>query len=170
ESDGFMANGKVLEEKAGGGLFKQYQIPISPRTVNLDVTMVKENKAKINVRAEDFEDVKELLLQIDYVGDIGYAFIDGELIHDNFCNNDTWDVGLKVHEKKLVEKGMYVNISPIKGDSLVKSDSQMAARTEIDLNQIAHILYIRATPVPDISISDVPVVKPPKSAQSITVY
>src|SRR5690606_38369480 len=123
ESGVFTANGKVIEEKAGGGLFKQYQIPITPRTVDLDVTMVKDNKVKINVNSEDFEDVKELLLHIDYVGDIGYAFIDGELIHDNFCNNDTWDIGLKAHEKELVEKGMYVYISPIKGDSFVKSDS-----------------------------------------------
>ena len=39
--------------------------------------------------------LKDVLLQIDYTGDIGSAFIDGDMIHDNFCNGDTWEIGLR---------------------------------------------------------------------------
>lgn len=106
----------------------------------------------IDFQPEAFEDVKELLLQIEYVGDIGYAFIDGELIHDNFCNNNTWEIGLQQHKQDLLAKGMYIYISPLKEGSFVKSDSPMAARAEVINNQIAEIKSIKVTAIREIEI------------------
>jgi Glycosyl hydrolases family 35/Beta-galactosidase, domain 2 len=134
------------------GLLKQYKKTLSETRTNLEVKMVNQNKAMIDFQPEAFEDVKELLLQIEYVGDIGYAFIDGELIHDNFCNNNTWEIGLQQHKQDLLAKGMYIYISPLKEDSFVKSDSPMAARAEVINNQIAEIKSIKVTAIREIDI------------------
>jgi hypothetical protein len=134
------------------GLFKEYKKTLIETHTDLEVKMVNQNKAMIDFQPEAFEDVKELLLQIEYVGDIGYAFIDGELIHDNFCNNNTWEIGLQQHKQDLLAKGMYIYISPLKEDSFVKSDSPMAARAEVINNQIAEIKSIKVTAIHEIDI------------------
>ncbi|WP_462409328.1 beta-galactosidase [Neobacillus sp. Marseille-QA0830] len=134
------------------GLFKEYKKKISDSHAGIEVKMVNQNKAVIDFRPEAFDDAKDLLLQIDYVGDIGYAFIDGELIHDNFCNNGTWEIGLQNHKQDLLEKGMYIYISPLKEGSFVKSDSPMAARAEVINNQIAEIKSIKATAIRELEI------------------
>ena len=106
----------------------------------------------IHFQPEVFDNVKELLIQIEYVGDIGYAFIDGELIHDNFCNNNTWEIGLHQHKQDLLAKGMYIYISPLKEGSFVQSDSPMAARAEVINKQIAEIKSIKTTAIRDLEI------------------
>jgi hypothetical protein len=113
------------------GLFKEYKKTINVSHTGLEVKMVNQNKAVIHFQPEAFDDLKELLLEIDYVGDIGNAFIDGEFIHDNFYNNDTWENGLQQHKQDLLAKGMYIYISPLKEGSFVKSDSPMAARATV---------------------------------------
>lgn len=134
------------------GLFQVYKKTIIETCSDLEVKMVNQNKAMIHFQPEAFDYVKELLLQIDYVGDIGYAFIDGELIHDNFCNNNTWEIGLEQHKQDLLAKGMYIYVSPLKEGSFVKSDSPMAARAELINKQIAEIKSIKATAIREFEI------------------
>jgi len=134
------------------GLFKEYKKTLIETCTDLEVNMVNQNKAMIHFQPEAFDDVKELLLQIEYVGDIGYAFIDGELIHDNFCNNNTWEIGLEQHKHDLLAKGMYIYISPLKEGSFVKSDSPMAARAEVINKQIAEIKSIKVTAIRELEI------------------
>ena len=88
----------------------------------------------------------EVYLEVDYVGDVGYAFISGKLINDNFCNGTTWEIGLKRFEKEILEEKMYLYISPLKSGGIVKRDSAMAAVKEADVEEIAKILSIRVTP------------------------
>jgi hypothetical protein len=142
------------EEISSGnhGLFQVYKKTLIEICTNLEVKMVNQNKAVIDFQPEAFVGVKELLLQIDYVGDIGYAFIDGELIHDNFCNNTTWEIGLHQHKQDLLAKGMYIYISPLKEGSFVKIDSPMAARAEVINKQIAEIRSIKVTAIREIEI------------------
>jgi hypothetical protein len=146
---------KIAREEIPGqnqGIFKVYEKEISARPTGIEVKRVNQNKAVIHFQPKAFEDVKELFLQIEYAGDIGYAFIDGELIHDNFCNNDTWEIGLQQHKQDLLEKGMYLYISPLKEGSFVKSDSPMAARAEVINKQIAEIISIKTAALREFEI------------------
>ncbi|MEH7414712.1 beta-galactosidase [Neobacillus drentensis] len=152
---GFMDKIKIAGEETScrnHGIFKEYKKTISISHTDLEVKLVKQNKAVIYFKPEVFDNVKELLLQIEYVGDIGYAFIDGELFHDNFCNHDTWEIGLQQHKQDLLEKGMYIYISPLKEGSFVKSDSPMAARAEVINKQIAEIKSIKATAIRELEM------------------
>jgi roadblock/LC7 domain-containing protein len=152
---GFNAPIKITGEEIpcrNHGLFKEYKKTLSETCTDLEVKMVNQNKAMIHFQPEAFNDVKELLLQIDYAGDIGYAFIDGELIHDNFGNNNTWEIGLQQHKQDLLAKGMYIYISPLKEGSFVKSDSPMAARAEVINKQMAEIKSIKVTAIRELEI------------------
>ncbi|MEC1521548.1 beta-galactosidase [Neobacillus niacini] len=152
---GFNTSIKIAGEEISSrsnGLFKEYKKAINVTHSGLNVKMVNQNKAVIRFEPEVFDDVKEFLLQIEFAGDIGYAFIDGELIHDNFCNNATWEIGLQQHKQDLIAKGMYIYISPLKEGSVVKSDSPMAARTEVINQQIAEIRTIKAKAIRELEL------------------
>lgn len=104
-------------------------------------------KAMINFNKTSFEDLKQFMLSVEYEGDIGYAFIDGKMFRDNFCNGAPWEIDLMPHKEELLKNSMYVYVSPKKKDAYVDSSSAMAARFEVAEEQIAEIFNITATGV-----------------------
>ncbi len=112
-------------------------------------TRITNARAKLKVTPESFENCKQILIQVDYLGDIGYAFVDSVLMNDNFCNGAAWEFGIKAYEKEILEKGFYIYVSPQRKGSHVNSDSEMAARFETFDEAIAEISDIRAVPVFD---------------------
>ncbi|MGE5614304.1 MAG: beta-galactosidase [Bacillota bacterium] len=146
-------NGAEVANKSRDGIFTTYDLKLPGAGNDINIKMVKNNKAIINASEKLFSGAKEVLLKVDYRGDVGCAFIDGELIHDNFCNGAPWEIGLKRFEKEIIEKGMYIYISPLKTGSAVKSDSAMAARMEISNEEIAEISSIAAVQVREVVIS-----------------
>ena len=169
----FPASGKTITAqnksyacKGSDGVFDSYDIAVGPATIEVDAVdagikneggaaglrsaaSAEAENARAVIRFDEkmFEGVKQLLLNVDYVGDIGYAFIDGELVHDNFCNGAVWEIGLIENRARLLEKGMYIYISPRKTGGYIKSDSSMAARYEVVDEKIAGIHSIWAVPV-----------------------
>ena len=103
-------------------------------------------------KASDFEGAKQLMLKIDYTGDIGYAFINGKMIHDNFCNGRTWEIDLMPYKDEILAHGLYVYVSPHKEGSYIDSSSAMAAMVEVAGKQTAEILSVSAERVEDITL------------------
>lgn len=96
-------------------------------------------RALIRLRPEDFAGAKRLMMKIDYEGDVGYAFINGEMFHDNFCNGVPWEIDLMPYKEQLLKHGMYVYISPKKKGAYVDNSSAMAARFEVAEEQVAKL-------------------------------
>lgn len=145
--DGKMVKG--LKEN----VFEKYVYNCKMPAEGVVIEKVTGNKAVIRAVPGTFNGLKELLLHIDYEGDIGYAFINGDLVHDNYGNHAIWEIGLKRHQMRLLEKGMYIYISPLKKGVKIKSDSPMAARTETSDTAVARIHAIRTVPVQEIYFS-----------------
>ena len=101
----------------------------------------------------DFSGAKQLILKIDYKGDVGYAFINGRMIHDNFCNGSTWEIDLMPYKDEILSHGLYVYISPHKEGSYIDSSSAMAAMVEVAGKQTAEILSVGAERVENIPLS-----------------
>ena len=97
--------------------------------------------------------LKDVLLQIDYTGDIGSAFIDGDMIHDNFCNGDTWEIGLRTFAGRLKNSPLTISIAPLREGVNVNTESAMAARMESADQYIAGLKEVRVYPVYEIKIS-----------------
>ncbi len=113
---------------------------------------IRNARAMIELGPESFINVKQVLVQVDYFGDIGYAYLDGDLISDNFCNGAIWEFGLKAHESEVLRKGIYLYVSPKREGGYIKSDSEMAARFAVYEDQFAVINDIRAVPVFDCAL------------------
>ncbi|HYH01537.1 MAG TPA: beta-galactosidase, partial [Bacillota bacterium] len=135
------------------GIFKDYTINLPERESGVQLIPKQAGKTVVNFNANTFTGLKELFLKVNYHGDVGNAFIDGELIHDNFSNGAPWEIGLAKHLEALVEKGMYIYIAPLKKGAYVKNDSTMAARSEVVETEIAEIQSIEAVPVCEVTIN-----------------
>lgn len=46
--------------------------------------MASERRFQVHLPEGAFRDVSDLILSIDYIGDTGAAFINGEMVADNF--------------------------------------------------------------------------------------
>ncbi|MFE6076418.1 beta-galactosidase [Paenibacillus sp. NPDC057886] len=152
EGIGSVSGGELASAREDG-LFKTYNLLIPRTEITFTWTKVKNERAVLEFAAGALDGVKEALLQIDYSGDIGYAFIEGDLINDNFCNNTTWEIGLKRFEERLLEKGMYLYISPIRKGTVVNSNTTMAGWNETATELIAGIASVRAVPVYELVIT-----------------
>ncbi len=73
---------------------------------------------------------KQVLLRVQYAGDIGHAFINGKMISDNFANGAAWDIRLDCHADALSRDPLTLYITPIKENVTVDVSSAMAGRME----------------------------------------
>lgn len=142
-----------LELKPTGkkGVFTSWEMEKRFKEIPVSVKNISSNRASISLANDSFEGLKNVMLNIDYSGDIGYAFINGKLIHDNFCNNNSWQICLKEFQKELIEYEIDIYISPLKTGCRVNSDSPMAARSEVYDEAVAEIFSVKAQPVFEVS-------------------
>ena len=95
-----------------------------------ELTQVGPSRWTVNIPQEVLTGHKTVLLRVSYIGDIGQSFINGEMISDNFCNGQTWDIRLDHYAEQLAQHPLTLYIVPIKQGAKVSVDSTMAARME----------------------------------------
>ncbi|MNI59688.1 hypothetical protein D3C73_1148630 [compost metagenome] len=134
------------------GLFKTYRLQAPAKEIPFTYKKTRDERAVLAFSPGAFDGLKEALLQIECSGDIGYAFIDGELIHDHFCNSTIWEIGLKRWEERLLEQGMYLYVSPVRKGVVVNSNTTMAGWNETAAEQIADIGSLNIVPVYELVI------------------
>lgn len=96
---------------------------------------------------EEYGECKDALMQVEYTGDIGHAFMDGELVADNFCNQATWEIGLKEALKPGMGTEMTFLITPLKKSVKVDVSSTMAGRMEKTEDSLGGLRSVRIQPV-----------------------
>jgi beta-galactosidase len=82
-----------LDEK--NDLFSFYKLILPEVRIDREVRNISDNKMAVTIPAEKPEGVNDIFLRINYLGDTGMAFIDGELVSDNFFYGTDWEIGLK---------------------------------------------------------------------------
>jgi len=95
--------------------------------------------------------VNNVFLEIDYTGDTGLAFINGELVDDHFYFGQPWRIGLKRFLSRVAEEGMYISFRPIYKDAPFLADLPAAAvpdfsnqREELRINHVRVLPEYRA--------------------------
>ena len=98
------------------------------------------------------ENLKDVRLRICYAGDIGMLFLDNTMISDNFCNGDTWEIGLREHREALKTGRLSLTIAPVREGAVVSTESAMAARSEQSRQETGKLISAALQPVYEIVI------------------
>ena len=106
----------------------------------------------VEIPKGSFDGVRDLLLKVDYIGDIGNAFLHHRLISDNYYNQTTWEIGLSDFAEELEHEKLVLYISPVKEGAKILIDNQMAAVKEQVENCIETITQVRLVPIYDFRI------------------
>ncbi|BBF42367.1 beta-galactosidase [Lachnospiraceae bacterium KM106-2] len=129
-----------------------YEVNNRIREIQPIVKKVSDNRYTISFPPKFMNGMKDALLRINYQGDIGHAFINGEMINDNFCNGDTWEIGLRSFADQLERYPLTIYITPLKEGVNVNVESSMAARIEESTGSIGEISKIAVAPVYEIRL------------------
>ncbi|MDO5292044.1 MAG: beta-galactosidase [bacterium] len=121
-------------------------------TIEPELKQVGESRYTVQLPIGLKKDIKDLILKIEYAGDIGQAFINGQLIHDNFCNGAAWEISVGTYLEQLENEPITIYITPLKEGVNVNVESAMAARIEEVEFMIGAISSICAEPVYELRV------------------
>lgn len=133
-------------------LFDVWTANADHKEIPVTVKQTAVSKYEVSIPEHFMDGLKDALLQIDYNGDIGCAFIDGDMIHDNFCNQDTWEIGLRTFADRLKETPLTLSIAPLREGVNVNVESAMAARMESAKAYIAELKGVKLCPVYELKL------------------
>src|SRR5262249_35416369 len=107
--------------------------------------MIGSTKATIKFAPNTLDGVNNVILQVDYVGDMGSAYIDGRLVADNFYNGTVWEIGLKQAVPDLQELLLLITPMMEKAGGLRYVPTGMAFSVDAD-HRFGEIQNVRAIP------------------------
>jgi beta-galactosidase len=100
------------------------------------------------------KDINNVFLDIDYTGDVGLAFINGELVDDHLYFGKPWRMGLKRFLCRLAEEGMYISFRPLLKDASFLADLPPAAVPDFSSEpKVLRINRVRVLPEYTTSVS-----------------
>ncbi|PHV71978.1 beta-galactosidase [Sporanaerobium hydrogeniformans] len=130
-----------------------YKITALEKEVELKIAQVGPTRYTITIPEDIMAGSKDVILQIEYEGDIGQAFINGEMIHDHFYNGGMWEIGLKTYAEALKYYPLTIYITPLKKGVKVNVESAMAARME-EVEEIkGRLISVNAKPIYEAHLS-----------------
>lgn len=130
----------------------RFDVSIPTTECAVRVERAGENKYVVSFPKDALRGVSDLLLRILYRGDTALAFLDGELIADNFCNGLPWEIGLKRFAPEVVEKGLVLVFRPLRHGGMKNVSSQFAARFRFEGNEKLVVRSIDALPEHRVSL------------------
>jgi hypothetical protein len=142
-------------DRREAGLFAEYAVGLPARHIPLEITPGAGTTTSVRLPHDAFQGVADILLQIRYQGDVGYASIDGKLISDNFANGAPWEIGLRRFEALVRDQAIDLYITPLRAGQVVASDSAMAVSQTFVGQETATIELIEAVPQYQVRISPV---------------
>lgn len=98
---------------------------------------------------------KQVLLRVRYRGDIGHAFVNGELLSDNFANGAPWDIRVDDCAGALADNPLMIYITPAKAGVAVDASAMAGLRERVG-SQSAELLSALWVAVDDIPLSPSP--------------
>lgn len=119
---------KLLE--TDNTIFDLWKADTNTRQIPVRITQTARTKYELSFPERFMDGLKDALLCVDYTGDIGSAFINGDMINDNFCNHSTWEIGLRTFARRLEKHPLTISITPFREGRNVNVESAMAARME----------------------------------------
>lgn len=143
-----------LVSAAQEGWFENYHIQIPEKQIKMEVKRIHDHKMLVSLEQGILEDVEDILLQVDYTGNVGYAFSEGRLFHDHFYNGAPWEIGLSRFKEAIPSGEIVLETTPLrKGIMNVAADASMAVEQRFEGEQTAVFHQVSAKPVYRIALT-----------------
>jgi hypothetical protein len=105
---------RTISSCGKNGPFTLYRLEKEKYTITPVVEQIGAGRYITKIPRWDRQKIKNVILLVHCEGDIGHAFIDGDMIADNFWNGATWEIGLREFAKRLEETPLTFYITPLK--------------------------------------------------------
>ncbi|WP_159520685.1 beta-galactosidase [Sunxiuqinia indica] len=92
-----------------------FDIQFEEKGSPIKVEKVAERKYSV-VTTGDLEQLNDVFIEVDYIGDRGMAFIDGLLVTDHFYHEKKWEIGMKSFIPEMIGKEMVLIFHPLHSD------------------------------------------------------
>ncbi|HET8841705.1 MAG TPA: beta-galactosidase [Ktedonobacteraceae bacterium] len=127
-------------------LFSHYRLTLPEHRIELDIQQLSPDLLHIGIPATALEGVSDAFLCIDYLGDVGHAYLDGYLVNDHFANGLPWEIGLKRFMQPGKECEFLIRISPLQSNASALSyfPTGMAFRPVTDGTVASEVRAIEA--------------------------
>jgi hypothetical protein len=126
---------------------RHYRLKKDPIEIIPELKQIGPSRYLVVIPPWDTQQIKDVILQVYYTGDIGQAFIDGDMIADNYWNGAVWEIGLREFAGKLVNNPLTLYITPIKEGTNINVESTMAGRREENIQVTSCIHDIKTAAV-----------------------
>ncbi len=145
-------------EAATDGQFTHYALKLAEHPIPFEMESIGANKVCLSFPPNFLDGLDDVYLRIDYVGDMGNAFIDGRLVSDNFYNGTAWEIGLRRFADQLSSKELLIMITPIapQAQNARYLPTGMAFQPDVNQAGISLIRSITAVPVYQIPLTLIP--------------
>ncbi len=90
-----LSYGKITRLENTGSSMTVFRIALPAQNFDPETRTIQDNKILISLPDGKPAGINDLFLVIDYIGDTGMGFLDGDLVADNFYNGREWSIGLK---------------------------------------------------------------------------
>jgi hypothetical protein len=130
------------------GWFRIYDVQVPLKEVALTTRRLHDHKLALGLPEDVLQGTGEVLLSIDYTGNVGYAFAGGQLFHDHFYNGLPWEIGLSRFRDVLRRGEIILETTPRRtGAVTLAADAAMAVEKVFEGEAIAVFHSVTATPV-----------------------
>jgi hypothetical protein len=122
------------------GLFTEYTIELPVAQIVFETKEISKQRYTFNMKKEAFtENLSDIILDIDFVGDNGAAFIDGKMINDHLYYGNHWQLGLKQYADELDKKGMYFYFKPMRKGAPYLVDFEKEKISDLENGSICNV-------------------------------
>jgi hypothetical protein len=126
------------------GIFTNYRLEREKVRIVPLLNKLGPGRYNVNIPPWDHKNIKDIILRIAYMGDIGHAFIAGDMVADNFWNGAIWEIGLREFARRLRDMPLTFYITPLKKETRINTESTMAGQREEFGEAVGHIDSIEA--------------------------
>src|SRR6185437_1819928 len=98
------------------GFFTRSTLTAPEKQTNLSIRQLSADCFAVKLPADLLEGKPDAFLLIDYVGDMGHAYLDGRLVSDHFSHGSPWEIGLKRFVAPERDQELIVRLSPLRPD------------------------------------------------------
>jgi beta-galactosidase len=94
--------------------FTHFELTAPEYTSTVAMRQLHTDTIAIAIPTEVQVGIQEIFLHIDYVGDMGHGYLEGQLISDHFANGLPWEIGLKRFIEANERRELIVHFSPLR--------------------------------------------------------